>query len=277
MSIQMNMQTIQLGSQTIRVCVKPGKAGTTPLLLCTGIGASLELLTPFVEALHELNPDTEIITFDYPGAGGSSTPSMPYRFTGLARTITQMLDCLDYGQVDILGISWGGFICQTLAYEYPQRVRKLILAATCSGVLSVPPSLKVLGLMSSPKRYTDKDYAASIAADIYGGRFRSDDGLAARHAERMSQTKSDTPHSQLGYHYQQLALWGWSSLWFLHQIKQPTLLLGGDDDPLIALCNMKVLNRMIKNSTLHILEGEGHLFLLTEPKVIPIISEFLEK
>lgn len=274
-SVNTQIKTISLGSQTIRVAIKPGKVGTTPLLLCTGIGASLDLLTPFVEALHASNPDIEVISFDYPGTGCSSTPYLPYRFIGLARTITQMLDYLNVGKVDVLGISWGGFISQTLAYEYPQRVRKLILAATCAGVTAKPPSMKVLSLMTSPKRYTDKEYFKSIAADIYGGRFRTDVKLADKHAARISECKSEFEHSQLGYSYQQLALWGWSSLWFLNQIKQPTLLLGGDDDPLIAVCNMKVLNRMIPDSTLHILEGEGHLFLLTEPKVIPIISEFL--
>lgn len=271
----MNTQTIQLGSQTIRVSVKPGKPNTIPLLIFTGIGASLSLLAPFVEAMHESNPDTPIITFDYPGVSGSSTPFFPYRFSGLAKIVSDMLDYLNVGQVDVLGLSWGGFICQQFTYDFPHRVNKVILCATTSGVLAVPPSLKVLGLMSSPRRYSDPEYAQSIAADIYGGKFRTIDGLAAKHAERVSQNKSDTPHSQLGYHYQQLALWGWSSLWFLNQIKQPTLLIVGDDDPLIAVGNMKVMNMIIPNSKLKVLEGEGHLFLLTSTEEsVQIIEEF---
>lgn len=272
----MNIQTVQLGSQSIRTCIKKGKPNTTPLLCFNGIGASLSLFAPFVEALHLSNPDIEVITFDVPGVGGSSTPNYPYRFSRLARTVSQLLDYLNYGQVDVLGLSWGGFICQQFTYDYKHRVRKVILCATTSGVLAVPPSLKVLSLMSSPRRYSDPEYAQSIAADIYGGKFRYIDGLAAKHAERVSQNKSDTPYSRLGYHYQQLALWGWSSLWFLNQIKQPTLLIGGDDDPLIAVGNMKVLNIMIPNSKLKILEGEGHLFLLTSTEEsVQIIKGFL--
>lgn len=271
----MNNQTIQLGSQSIFVSIKPGKAGTTPLFICNGIGASTSLLTPFVEALHKSNPDIEIITFDAPGVGGSSTPCLPYRFSGICKIIYQMLDYLGYNKVNVLGLSWGGMLAQEFTYQCSQRVDKLILAATCAGVMSVPPSMKVLSIMASPRRYTDADYAIKVAPDIYGGKFRTDKTLAATHAKRVAESKSDVPHSQLGYTYQQLALCGWSSLWYLNRIKQPTLILAGDDDPLIALCNMKVLHNLIPNSTMYVFENEGHLFLLTEPDAVPIISEFL--
>lgn len=272
----MNTKTITLsGNQTIRVSIKPGAPNSIPLLLCTGIGASLELLFPFVEAMHLAQPDLEIITFDYPGVAGSSTPMLPYRFSGLSRTVIQMLDHLNYGQVDVLGISWGGFIGQTLAYEYPQRVRKLILVATATGITSFPPSLKVLSLMASPKRYTDKEYFKSIAADIYGGKFR-ERGIAEQHIARMEQNKGDYKHSQLGYAYQQAAICWWSSLWFLNQIKQPTLLIGSGDDPLIDIRNMKLMNKLIPNSVLNVIPDGGHLFLLTHLDVVtPIIEEFL--
>lgn len=271
----MKTQTISLNGQLIRVGIKPGKKNVTPLLLMNGIGADLSLLTPFVEALSAVNPDIEIITYDCPGTGGSSTPYLPYRFSGLCKTIAQMLDHLGYDLVDVLGISWGGMCLQEFAHQYPERVRKIILCATCAGVLSVPPSLKVLSLMASPRRYIDAEYASSIAADIYGGKFRHDSELAANHAKRVSESKSDVPHSQLGYSYQQLALCGWSSLWYLNRIKHPTLILAGDDDPLIAVCNMKVLHNLIPNATMYVFENEGHLFLLTEPDAVPIISEFL--
>lgn len=271
----MNNQTIQLGSQSIFVSIKPGKKGTIPLLIANGIGASTTLLTPFVEALHKSNPDIEIITYDNPGVGGSSTPCLPYRFSGICKIVDQMLGHLGYNKVNVLGLSWGGMLAQELTYQYPQRVDRLILAATCAGVLSIPPSLKVLGLMASSRRYVDSEYASSIAADIYGGKFRTDSELAANHAKRVAESKSDVPHSQLGYTYQQMCLCGWSSLWYLNRIKQPTLILAGDDDPLISLCNMKVLHNLIPNSIMYVFEGEGHLFLLTEPDAVPIIEKFL--
>lgn len=268
----MNIQTIDLNGQIIRVAVRTGRPNTTPLLIFNGIGAGIDLILPFVNAMH---PDLEVIAFDIPGVGGSSTPALPYTFSGLAKTVTQILDYLDYGQVNIIGLSWGGFLAQQFAVDYPQRCKKLILAATSCGLLSIPPNPKVLALMASPRRYTDPEYAASIAPEIYGGRFRYDKELASSHARKMCSDKPDS-NVTTGYTYQMMAIFWWTSAHWLHQIKQPTLVLAGNDDPIIALSNMEQLANKISNSELHVFD-DGHLFLLTDlPRVVPIINKFLQ-
>lgn len=63
----------------------------------------------------------------------------------------------------------------------------------------------------------------------------------------------------------------------LPSIKQNTLLLSGDDDPLINPLNMVLMEKLIPNSELHVIEQGGHLFLLTHlDSVVPIIEKFLE-
>ncbi len=69
------------------------ESGRPPLLLINGIGASLELLQPFVDAI---DPAIEVIRFDVPGVGGSPLPTLPYRFTGLCTLIAGMLTELGY-------------------------------------------------------------------------------------------------------------------------------------------------------------------------------------
>lgn len=261
------IRTIDLGGQTVRTAVRPGKPQSIPLLVFTGIGASLELLFPFVDAL---DPDQEVIAFDVPGVGGSSTPMWPYSFCSLAKTVTRMLDYLNYGQVDVIGVSWGGFLAQQFAHDYPHRCQRLILAATSTGMAMVPPSLKVFWLMSSPLRYTNSKHGAKIAPDIYGGMFRHDKKLAEEHAIKMKSSGG------LGYYYQMLAVYFWTSIHWLRKIKQPTLVLAGNDDPLIPLINMQLMAKIIPNSELHVID-DGHLFLLTQmDTVIPIITQFLE-
>lgn len=271
-----DIKTINLNGQLIRVAIRAGRINSTPLLMCNGIGASLELVLPFIKALH---PDQTVIAFDVPGVGGSPVPLMPYRFSGLARTVAQMLDALNFGQVDVLGLSWGGFLAQQFAHDYPQRCRKLILAATSAGLYSIPPSAKVLSLMASPRRYTDPEYAASIAPEIYGGRFRTDPALAAAHAKKMADCKAETKTDwtgTLGYYYQIGAVYWWTSYHFLRKIAQPTLVLAGSDDPLIPLVNMRTLANRIPNAELHVFD-DGHLFLLTAlDEVLPIITDFLD-
>lgn len=274
----MNTQTITLsGNQTIRVSIKPGVPNNVPLLIMNGIGASLELLSPFVEALHLAQPDIEIITFDYPGVAGSSTPSLPYRFSGLCKIVSQMLDCLDIGKVDVLGLSWGGMAASQFTYDFPHRVRKLILCSTATGITSIPPSFNVLKLMASPRRYTDPNFMAEIAPTIYAGAFKTNPPLAAEYAQKMANSKEATGGNTLGYLYQTTALYWWTSLYMLPYIKQPTLLMASDDDPIIDLRNMQLMNKLIPNSILNVIPDGGHLFLLTHlDVVVPAIEEFLK-
>lgn len=272
----MNIKTIDINGQTLRVVVRASRlANTTPLLMFNGIGASLQLILPFVQAMH---PDLEVIAFDAPGVGGSSTPMLPYTFSCLSNTVSRMLNYLNVGQVDVIGLSWGGFLAQQFAHDCPERVRRLILSATSTGVSAVPPSNKVLNLMSSPRRYTDVEYAARITPEIYGGQFRHDKALAYAHAKKMVAAKAEATTGMggnQGYYYQLMAVYWWSSKHWLSKIKQPTLLLGGNDDPIIPLINMQRMSDRIPNSELCIFE-DGHLFLLTDlAGVLPLINNFL--
>jgi poly(3-hydroxyalkanoate) depolymerase len=261
-------RTIELDGNTIRTAVRPGKAHLTPLLVFNGIGANLELIFPFVNAL---DPDLEVIAFDVPGVGGSSTPSTPYRFPGLSKLAARMLDYLDYGQVCAIGVSWGGALAQQFAYDHPERCKKLILCATAAGAVMVPGKPKVLMLMASPRRYIQPSYGAHIAPEIYGGAFRRDKTLALSFASKVRSS------GKLGYYWQLFAGMGWTSIHWLHKIKQPTLVLAGDDDPLIPLINMRMLAWRIPNSQLHVLD-DGHLFLITRAETVaPIIMKFLQE
>src|SRR6202044_1158316 len=69
---------VATGGQRIRVNVRRGTG--VPLVLCNGIGASLEVLDPFVD---QLDPDTTVVRFDVPGIGGSSDSPLPYTFPPL--------------------------------------------------------------------------------------------------------------------------------------------------------------------------------------------------
>lgn len=267
----MDIKKIHINGQTIRVGVRTGLPNTTPLMIFNGIGSGLELVLPIVNAMH---PDLEVIAFDAPGVGGSSMPTLTYSFSGLAKTVTGILDYLGHEQVNIMGLSWGGFLAQQFAFDYPQRCKKLILAATSCGLLSILPDSKVMGLMVSPRRYTDPEYAASIVPAIYGGKFRHDKKLASLHARDMCTDKS---HYEVttGFLYQMIAIACWSSAYWLDKIVQPTLVLAGSDDPIIPLYNMERLSDQIANAQLHVFD-DGHLFFLTDlPNVAPIINEFL--
>ena len=141
------MRSIVVDGQPLRVTVRPGTGGGVPLLLVNGIGASLELLQPFV---HQLDPALGVIRFDVPGVGGSPLPARPYRFTGLCRLMARLLSELGYGQADVLGISWGGAVAQHFAVVQRGRCRRLVLVSTATGSLMVRARQAVLARMVTP-------------------------------------------------------------------------------------------------------------------------------
>src|SRR5205814_3395254 len=108
-------------------------------------------------------------------------------------TVAELLDALGYDQVDLLGVSFGGVLAQQLAHQAPDRVRRLVLAATGPGLGGVPGSPRVLLKMATPRRYTQPDYFRRIAGEIYGGAARRDPhvmlhGTLARFAHAPSLT-----------------------------------------------------------------------------------------
>jgi len=258
---------VRVGEQPLRVAIRPGTGGGPPLLLCNGIGAPLEAFEPFTGAL---DPAIEVVRFDVPGVGGSPVPPLPYPFPRLARLAGRMLAQLGYDRFDVLGISWGGGLAQQFALSRPDRIRRLVLVATGTGSLMVPGQPSVLWHMLSPRRHLDPAHVTDYASDIYGGSMRATPTRAAEllGAAALSGTRR-------GYYYQLLAGAGWTSLPLLPLLRPPTLVLAGDDDPLIPLINARIMHTLIRGSQLHVYRG-GHLDLIADPhRLAPVVEQFL--
>jgi poly(3-hydroxyalkanoate) depolymerase len=258
---------VTAGGQRLRVAIRPGAPGGVPLLMCNGIGTPLEALAPFTGIL---DPAIEVVRFDVPGVGGSPRPWLPYTIPFLAALAVRMLGELGYDRFDVLGISWGGALAQQIALQYPRRCRRVVLVATATGSLMVPARPRVLAHLSSPRRHRDPAHAASIAGTIYGGAVRRDPELAALIIQGHS-----APVSVTGYLYQLTAGAGWTSLPWLPLIRQPVLILAGDDDPIIPLANARIMAALLPRATLRVYP-DGHLGLLTRAaELAPVVSDYL--
>jgi poly(3-hydroxyalkanoate) depolymerase len=256
---------VTAGGQRIRVNVRYGDG--VPLVLCNGIGASLEVLDPLVEQL-----DRTVIRFDVPGTGGSPTSIAPYGFPYLAWVLGQLLTKLGIEVVDVLGLSWGGALAQQFAFQNPRRCRRLVLVATGTGFLMVPAHPRVLAKMITPRRFSDPDYAAAIAGELYGGTVRSHGDEVARLFVRQLYAGS-----KIGYLHQLLAGSVWTSLFALPAVRQETLVLSGTDDPIIPVINARILNALLPHSQLHLHDG-GHIDLVQNAvELAPIIEKFLSE
>ena len=270
---QLDFKKIRVGGLSIRVAISPMKeasAGSSnrrlPLLLINGLGASVELLAPFIEEMSE----RELILFDAPGVGKSQTPMLPPRMPQLARTAMRVCEQLGYSRIDVLGLSWGGALAQQMAYSFPLQVKHLILVATSSGSMSVPGRPQALNKIIHPKRYLETDYVMMAAEQIYGGADIKDRAVLERYFNEIGNAQKSR-----GYLWQLYAMMSWTSIHWLHSLRQPTLILSGKDDPLIPLENARLLSQKIPHSRMVVVDG-GHLFLLTHAReMAETISQFL--
>lgn len=258
-------QVIEVEGLPLRV-VRAGSG--RPLLLINGIGAAAEMWAPFVARV----PEHEIVAFDLPGTGASPPLRHMTRMRGLAKLVALLIDALGFRSLDVLGYSFGGIVAQELVRRSPERVERLVLCATSPGVISVPPNPLTALLMLTPARYSDPELAARIVPMIAGGRTQRDPMALREHlADRLVR-----PPSTRGYLQQLYAVTGWSSMPWLRSIQHETLIMAGDEDPLVSLLNARYMAATMPRARLRVVRGGGHLFLLDEPaSVVHELGRFL--
>ncbi|MGH9036432.1 MAG: alpha/beta fold hydrolase [Acidimicrobiia bacterium] len=260
---------VEIDGIRLRVSVVGDIHAGEPLVLCNGIGGALELWEPLRAALGR-HPS---IAFDAPGVAESSVPAYPPTMAGLARTVVHLLDHLGVGQADALGVSWGGALAQELAHRHPDRIRRLVLCATGAGGLLIPGHPRVMAILATPLRYWSPTYLTRVAPVLYGPDICDDPEMLARQ-RHIRFTRSP---SGRGYLYQVLALRRFVSALWLHRLRQPTLVLHGDADPIVPVTNGRILAARIPNARLETVPGGGHLFLLTRPQEMArLITDFLD-
>lgn len=253
----------KVGWQTYRTALWRAVSRTAerPLLFFNGIGANLELIQPLVDAM----PERDVITFDMPGIGGSPSPVIPYRPFMISHAAATILDRLSFGDVDVLGVSWGGGAAQQFALQYRRRTKRMVLAATSMGMLMVPGNFEALSRMATPQRYADPEYLRKNFVKLYGEEGGTPESLPI---------KAPTVR---GYMYQMLAMVGWTTAPFLPFLNVPALVMSGDRDKIVPLINSKMINRLLPDSTLHIVEGGGHLFIVSRiTEIVPVMRAFLD-
>jgi pimeloyl-ACP methyl ester carboxylesterase len=237
-----------------------------PLLLLGGLWGQVRLWDDVLPHLAGFRT----IAFDAPGIGETDLPKRPYGIRRLASFAAHVLDGVGVARAHVLGVSLGGAVAQQLARSYPERVNRLVLASTSYGVLGFPGRPDALVQFLRPTAYASMKGLERNAGRIFGGRLRERPELVHRWHFRP-------PTNLKAYVFRLAATAGWTSLPWLRCVQAPTLVVHGDDDPIVPLLNARVLARIIPNSRLHVVAGGGHLLLLdSAAEVLPMITAFLK-
>jgi poly(3-hydroxyoctanoate) depolymerase len=259
------VKDVQLNIRGLRIHAQVCGEGE-PLLLYSGIWGEVRLWERLLPHL----PGFRTIAFDPPGIGRSQMPSVPLSMWALSHFGTAVLDEFGIDSAHVLGASFGGAVAQQMAFSHPSRVRRLVLVSTSFGGFAMPGKLSALWHFIHPRSY-HPERLERVAGDMFGGRLRTEPELVrSMHIKRPTDTKAAL--------YRMAPLFGWTSLPWLWTIRQPALVIAGDDDPVTPLVNHRIIAAMMPQARLHTVAGGGHLALLdSADQVGPVITSFLRE
>jgi pimeloyl-ACP methyl ester carboxylesterase len=231
--------------------------GAPPLLLIAGLGSQmLSWHEPLCELLAErgLRP----IRFDNRDAGLSTHVTRPYSLEDMAADAVGLLDHLGLESAHVVGVSMGGMLAQTLAYEHPSRVRSLvsIMSTTGERAVSKPtPAAEEILMRPSATTADEAEERAVESARVIGS-----PGLVDEERVRMlARTAFERANDPDGYKRQLDAIYAARDRTErVRSITAPTLVIHGKLDPLIPLGAGRATAAAIDGAELIVIEGMGH-------------------
>lgn len=120
------MPTVFSAAMPLNV-VTAGDDRRPALLLINPLGTTVDFWEPMIDRLAEHN---WVIRFDLRGHGRSSGPVGLYRIGDIVGDAIAVLDALEIPRAHVVGASFGALVAAELAAKHPQRVDRLVLAAT---------------------------------------------------------------------------------------------------------------------------------------------------
>jgi pimeloyl-ACP methyl ester carboxylesterase len=225
------------------------------LVLIEGLGASLYL---WEKQIPELSKHFTIIAYDNRGVGKSDKPAGPYSIHMMAKDLSGLMDALNISRANILGVSMGGFIAQEFTILYPEKVNKLVLAATGAGGKDhIPMSQETLALVLASSGES-RDIIKKKLALVYTKGYLADEETI----EHLVDLRIQNPQPPEYYQAQAMAGVTFDRSEDVKHINKPTLILGATEDLLMPVQNSYNLNKKIPNSKLKIFDGLGHQFFV---------------
>jgi 3-oxoadipate enol-lactonase len=236
-------------------------SGPETLLLIMGLGGhASEWGEPFLSAL---SAKYRLVCMDNRGIGESQSRVEAWTMHDMARDAIAVLDALGASQVHVAGTSMGGMVAQTLALEHPERVKRLVLMATTfGGRESTPPTPEAAAVLLPIKELSIQELQRRALTVLTAP------GFAAAHPELIdafAERRARVPTRGRVFKAQFGAIMGHDCSQRVRTLQMPTLVVHGQDDPLIPVENGKLLVARIPGARWLLLDPCGHLPHLEKP------------
>jgi len=231
--------------------VEAGESNPNAIVFVHGFSGDLQ---NWWDEFEYFQKDYHVLVLDNPGHGKSEkcSKAAPCSIDLFARVVVGLMDQSKIKQAVLVGNSMGGQIVGYAAIHYPERVTKLVLSDSAGAghygplALVIPlASPTTLKLLYNPKRaqYQEDGPEKNQGRSAFAKSFADTDQMRP-YLVSLSQSIKSVAHTPLRKD--------------LPKIAAPTLLIWGDDDPLVNPKTMDVFAAGIPQTTRYLVHGGGH-------------------
>ena len=244
-----------------------------PLLVLNGFGATSADWDPFF--IDRLAYSNELILLNNRGIGGSTDDGQSFDIARLADDAAHVIKALGIERASVMGWSMGGFIAQSFAVKYADRVDKLVLLSTDPGGIEADlasPEVwsELVDTSGTPNEQARRLLFLLFPNDVEESFHREFGDIVAAARARLSA-------ELLNRQAAAMAAWHRNGLTSqLRKIRVPVFIATGTEDILIPASNALKLVNTIPGARLAQFPHGGHAFLAQYPRALAdLINSFL--
>jgi pimeloyl-ACP methyl ester carboxylesterase len=254
-----------------------GQGDREVVVLLNGLAMSTR---SWYRSVPDLQPDYDVLLYDYLGQGRSSQEDEPYFIPHFAEYLVRIMDELGIERVHPVGVSYGGFIAADLGRLFQDRLHTL----TLSGILLTREMQFQMYQDLSLRFYRSPDPAFEIYTHYLYEKVFGEEFARRVYGDRLERMRVGFFESYHGKEYCLIRLTEAQNPFFAlidadpdayRHVHTPTLILTGDQDRAIPPWQQAKLLDILPNARQLILPGSGHMVYMERPDVFwPTLRRF---